>query len=41
MMSNTPKLRFPEFYGEWKDKKLSDIIKLVEETVGDDFSLIE
>lgn len=24
-MSNTPKLRFPEFSGEWKEKKLSDI----------------
>lgn len=24
-MSNTPKLRFPEFKGEWEEKKLSDI----------------
>ena len=24
-MSNTPKLRFPEFSGEWEEKKLSDI----------------
>ncbi len=25
-MSNTPKLRFPEFSGEWEEKKLSDIM---------------
>lgn len=25
MMSNIPKLRFPEFSGEWEEKKLSDI----------------
>ena len=24
-MSNIPKLRFPEFKGEWEEKKLSDI----------------
>ena len=25
-MSNTPKLRFPEFSGEWEEKKLSDFM---------------
>ena len=25
-MRNVPKLRFPEFNGEWEEKKLSDIV---------------
>ena len=25
--NNTPRLRFPEFTGEWKDKKFGDLIE--------------